>query len=455
MDLFLSPVKPQVESVSEPEPQSDTIEDLLGYDINLVKNIMAEINNEEAIKEIKKYDVYYRNSIITTPRYKTIEEYINDTFIYSQPIPIRAIQDGTVPFRLGNENNLVFYLYNLPFDALKPGGFFAKFNKWDLQFFSKDEKAENKKYEFVLFVIQQKQLDEQLITTKKKSGFSYREAEYENLYLYSFDHYNFDHYNYVDSPLLLVSSNHEEPIRTVWVNLVEDEPNTKTSFPEKTPEELAQQFSLSKFASEEALNKSKSIQYVFPDNDYVKKVSHNTLFVDMVLSGVKKENEPTWLGRTKTKYIPYNDSYYFIIPKRINVYQKFVAKYTTSARHTYNDSDPNFTWNDVVEREIEIGNGKYLLLERIDGGYTNDNGDIFHWKDNYGNYYNLHNKQKIPYEEEYYYERMDEKLREGDVGKKLHIDRLYGGGNKRKKRKTCKPSKKRKTNKSRRVQKQK
>jgi len=448
MDWFTSPVKPQVESVSEPEPQSDTIEDLLGYDINLVKNIMAEINNEEAIKAIKEYDDYY--SIINTLRYNTIKEYINDTFIYSQPIPIRAIQDGTVPFRLGNENNLVFYLYNLPSDVLKPGGIFKKLNYSEWQIFLDGEKAENKKYEFALFVIQQRQLDEQLIRTKKKSGFSYREGEYKKLDLYLFNQY--DNYNQY-SPFLLVSSNHEEPIRTVWVNLVEDEPNTKTSFPEKTPEELAEQFSLSKFASEEALKKSKSIQYVFPDNDYVKKVSHNTLFVDMVLSGVKKENETTWLG-TKTKLIPYNDSYYFIIPKRINVYQKFVAKYTTSDR-SYNDSDPNFTWNDVVEKEIEIGNGKYLLLERIDGGYTNDNGDIFHWKDNYGHYYNLHNKQKIPNEEWFYYQNMDEKLRKGDGSEKHHIDRLYGGGNKRKKRKTRKPSKKRKTNKSRRVQKQK
>jgi hypothetical protein len=436
MDWFTSQVKPE----PEPEPQSDTIEDLLGYDINLVKNIMAEINNEEAIKAIKEYDRYY--NIIKTPRYNTIKEYINDTFIYSQPIPIRAIQDGTVPFRLGNENNLVFYLDNLPFDLLKPGGIFYKFHRWDWQFFLDGEKDKNKRYEFALFVIQQMQLDEQLIRTKKKSGFSYREGEYRSIGLYLFNQHIYGY-----SPLLLVSSNHEEPIRTVWVNLVEDEPNTKTSFPEKTPEELAQQFSLSKFASEEALNKSKSIQYVFPDNDYVKKVSHNTLFVDMVLSGVKKENETTWLG-TKTKLIPYNDSYYFIIPKRINVYQKFVAKYTTSDR-SYS------TWNDVVEKEIEIGNGKYLLLERIDGGYTNDNGDIFHWKDNYGNYYNLHNKQKIPDEEWFYYQNMDEKLRKGDGGEKHHIDHLYEGGNKRKKRKTCKPSKKRKTNKSRRVQKQK
>ena len=445
MDWFLSPVKPQVESVSEPEPQSDTIEDLLGYDINLVKNVLAQTDPID--KEIK-----FNDSIITET-IRNIKSYIGNPSIYSQPIPIRAIQDGTVPFRLGNEDNIVIYLPELPTNIIQYWLRYAEnrnIDKNKFLTFTDAEKDENNKYEFALFVVQQLMLDIQLIQKKKQPGFSYNETgSYYRLHNYYREYDNYNQY----SPFLLVSSNHEEPIRTVWVNLVEDEPNTKTSFPEKTPEELAEQFSLSKFASEEALKKSKSIQYVFPDNDYVKKVSHNTLFVDMVLSGVKEKKETTWL-RTKTKLIPYNDSYYFIIPKRINVYQKFVAKYTTSVR-SYNDSDPNFTWNDVVEKEIEIGNGKYLLLERIDGGYTNDNGDIFHWKDNYGNYYNLHNKQKIPNEEWFYYQNMDEKLRKGDGSEKHHIDHLYGGGNKRKKRKTRKPSKKRKTNKSRRVQKQK
>ena len=453
----------QAQAQAEPVAQSETIDDLLGYDINLVKNTIAEINN---VEEIKKYDRFYRNQLIGTTRYTNITNYINDQSIYSPPIPIRAIQDDAkFPVQVGKENSLVIYLRMLPFDVLKTNkNGKALMSGYNLKLFLKDEKYEPKKYEFALFATQQSILDEQLITTKKKSGFSYRKSEYRTIHVYSFGDSNYN------MPFFLVSSNHEQPIRTVWVNLVEDEPLTNTSFPEKTPDEIAQQFKLSEIINVEdnysKLDNSAPIQYVFPDNEYVKKVSPNTLFVDAVIPRI--ENKKVKIAR-KTRFfgrivydevykdVPYEDKCHFIIPKRINVYQKFVARTIKSVSNETRYGE-DAEWGTVGD-EIEIGNGKYLLLDRIDGGYTNDKGETFHWKDNYGNYYNLYDKPIFERDRVSDYNKTIEE-RFGKYHQQLHIDEPFEwsermtihGGKTRKYRKT---SKKRKTNKSRRVQKQK